>query len=86
MRHSCGFQLLPLGMVWIHQGKQLQLGRLPSSRFIGWTVVLWRGAAGIHTDSVTDAGIYYRLDRAQIALPGLDLYCGGTSEYICSWP
>jgi hypothetical protein len=43
-------------------------------------------AAGTHTDSVTDAGIYYRLREAENALPGLDIYCGGTSEYICTWP
>lgn len=30
--------------------------------------------------------IYYRLDWARNALPGLDIYCGGTSEYLCSWP
>jgi hypothetical protein len=44
------------------------------------------GAAGIHKDSFTDEGFYYRLDRAKIAFPSLFLYCGGTSEYLCAWP
>lgn len=44
------------------------------------------GAAGIHKDSLTDDGIYYCLDRAKMAFPNLFLYCGQTSEYLCSWP
>ena len=43
-------------------------------------------AAGIHSYSGNDTAVYYRLDWARNALPGLHIYCGGWSEYLCTWP
>ena len=43
-------------------------------------------AAGIHKRSYTDAGVYYRLEHAKIAISGLFIYCGGVNQYLCSWP
>jgi len=43
-------------------------------------------AAGIHSYSGNDTAVYYRLDWARNALSGLYIYCGGTSQYLCSWP
>lgn len=61
-------------------------GDFPREASSGGPWFFSNSAAGVHSFSYTDQGIYYRLDRAKLALPGLSIYCGGANEYLCSWP